>query len=131
MPCRSLSRKALPRKPVASADAHTTTVNVQLMEPHAVSVACLNHWALQCRSSGRRNSSTGRSPSPGRPQNRQRRFSGNKPNKGRGRGREGNSQAEIYSQKARQWPWQRRRKTLQDECTNSYWSFRITTPSQS
>ena len=49
-----------------------------------------NHWAQQCRSSGRRNSSTGRSPSPGRPQNRQRSFSGNKPNKGRGRGRGGN-----------------------------------------
>ena len=45
-----------------------------------------NHWAQQCRSSGRRNSSTGRSPSPGRPQNRQRRSSGNKPPKGRGRG---------------------------------------------
>ena len=29
-----------------------------------------NHWAQQCRSSGRRNSSTGHSPSPGRPQNR-------------------------------------------------------------
>ena len=50
----------------------------------------LNHWAQQCRSSGRRNSSTGHSPSLGRPQNRQRRFSGNKPNKGRGRGRGGN-----------------------------------------
>ena len=49
-----------------------------------------NHWAQQCRSSGRRNSSTGRSPSPGRPQ-RQRCFSGNKPpNKGKGRGRGGN-----------------------------------------
>ena len=43
----------------------------------------LNHWAQQCRSSERRNSSTGRLPS-GRPQNRQRHFSGNKPNKGRG-----------------------------------------------
>ena len=50
----------------------------------------LNHWAQQCRSSGRRNSSTGHSPSPGRPQNRQRCSSGNKPNKGRGRGRGGN-----------------------------------------
>ena len=50
----------------------------------------LNHWAQQCRSSGRRNSSTGRSPSLGRPQNRQRHSSGNKPNKGRGRGRGGN-----------------------------------------
>ena len=45
-----------------------------------------NHWAQQCRSSGRRNSSTGHSPSPGRPQNRQRCSSGNKPPKGRGRG---------------------------------------------
>ena len=52
--------------------------------------ARLNHWAQQCRSFGRRNSSTGCSPSPGRPQNRQRCFSGNKPNKGRGRGRGGN-----------------------------------------
>ena len=50
----------------------------------------LNHWAQQCRSSGRRNSLTGHSPSPGRPQNRQRCFSGNKPNKGRGQGRGGN-----------------------------------------
>ena len=50
-----------------------------------------NHWAQQCRSSGRRNSSTGRSPSPGRPQNRQRRASDNKqPNKGKGQGRGGN-----------------------------------------
>ena len=50
-----------------------------------------NNWAQQCRSSGRRNSSTGRSPSPGRPQNRQRRTSGNKqPNKGKGRGRGAN-----------------------------------------
>ena len=50
-----------------------------------------NHWAQQCRSSGRRNSSTGRSPSSGRPQNRQRRSSGNKPpNKGKGQGRGGN-----------------------------------------
>ena len=39
MPCRSLFRKALPRKPVASVDAHTTMVNAQLMGPHAVSVA--------------------------------------------------------------------------------------------
>ena len=50
----------------------------------------LYHWAQQCRSSGRRNSSTSHSPSLGRPQNRQRRFSSNKPNKGRGRGRGGN-----------------------------------------
>ena len=50
-----------------------------------------NHWAQQCRSSGRRNSSTGRSPSLGRPQNRQRCTSGNKqPNKGKGRGRGAN-----------------------------------------
>ena len=46
----------------------------------------LNHWAQQCRRSGRRNSSTGCSPSLGRPQNRQRQFSGKQPKKGRGRG---------------------------------------------
>ena len=46
----------------------------------------MNHWAQQYRSSGRRNSSTGCSPSLGRPQNRQRWFSSNKPNKGRGCG---------------------------------------------
>ena len=39
MPCRSLFRKALPRKPVASVDAHTAMVIAQLMEPHAASVA--------------------------------------------------------------------------------------------
>ena len=39
MPCRSLFRKALPRKPVARADAHTATVIAQPTEPHAVSVA--------------------------------------------------------------------------------------------
>ena len=39
MPCRSHSRKALPRKPVASVDAHTVTVTAQPMEPHVASVA--------------------------------------------------------------------------------------------
>ena len=39
MPCRSLFRKALPRKPVASADAHTAMVIAQPTGPHAVSVA--------------------------------------------------------------------------------------------
>ena len=92
---------------------------------------CLNHWAQQCRSSERRNSSTGCSPSPGRPQNRQRYFSGNKPNKGRGRGGGGNIKQKSTPRKARQWPWQRRRQTLQDKCPDSYWSFQITTPSQS
>ena len=36
---QSLFRKALPRKPVASADALTAMVTAQLMVPHAVSVA--------------------------------------------------------------------------------------------
>ena len=39
MPCRSLFRKALPRKPVANADTHTTTVTAQLTGPHVASVA--------------------------------------------------------------------------------------------
>ena len=47
---------------------------------------CLNHWAQQCRSSGRRNSLAGYSTSLGRPQNRQRQFSSKQPNKGRGHG---------------------------------------------
>ena len=46
----------------------------------------LNHWVQQCRSSRRRNSSTGHSPSLGRPQNRQRWSSSKQPNKGRGCG---------------------------------------------
>ena len=39
MLCRSLFRKALPRKPVASVDAHTATVIAQPSVLHAVSVA--------------------------------------------------------------------------------------------
>ena len=39
MPCRSLFRKALPGKPVASADAHTAMVIAQPTQPHAASVA--------------------------------------------------------------------------------------------
>ena len=87
----------------------------------------LNHWAQQCKSSGRRNSSTGCSPSLGRPQNRETLQRQQAKQRQRTRKRR-KHQAEIYSQKARQWPWQRRRKTLQDERTDSYWSFRITTP---
>ena len=70
----------------------------------------LNHWAEQCRSSGRRNSSTGHSPSPGRPQNRQ----SNPTKAGMWRW-----QAEIYFQEARPRSWLRR-KDLQDKCLNSY-----------
>ena len=50
---------------------------------------CQNHWAQLCRSFGRRNSSTGHSPSPGRPQ-RQRQFSNKQ--KGRGHGGGGSKQ---------------------------------------
>ena len=35
----SLSRKALPRRPVASVDTHSTTVTAQLTESHVASVA--------------------------------------------------------------------------------------------
>ena len=59
----------------------------------------MNHWDLQCRSSGRRNSSTGRSPSPGRPQNRQRQFSSKQPNKGRGHGGGSGKQRSIPNKK--------------------------------
>ena len=59
----------------------------------------MNHWAQQCRSSGRGNISTGRSPSPGRPQNRQRWFSGKLPNKGRGHGGGGGKQRSTPNKK--------------------------------
>ena len=91
---------------------------------------CLNHWAQQCRSSGRRNSSTGCSPSPGRPQNRQT-LQWQQAKQRQRMWRRRQWQAEIYSQKARWWPWQRRRQALQNEHLNSYWSFQTTTPSQS
>ena len=39
MPCQSPFRKALPRKPVASVDAHTAMVIAQPTGPHAASVA--------------------------------------------------------------------------------------------
>ena len=59
----------------------------------------MNHWAQQCRSSGRRNSSTGRSPSLGRQQNRQRWFSSKQPNKGRGCGGGGGKQRSTSNKK--------------------------------
>ena len=90
MPCRSLFRKALPGKPVASVDAHTAMVIAQLMGPHAASVASQITGLSNVEALGRGTVSTGRSPSPGRPQNRTETLQCNKPNKGRGRGREGN-----------------------------------------
>ena len=41
MLCRSPFRKALPGKPVASADAHTTMGNALPMVPHVASVAVI------------------------------------------------------------------------------------------
>ena len=56
-----------------------------------------NYWAQQCISSRKRNSSTGHSPSPGRPQQiRQKRFSAKQFNKGRGH-REGNKQQQWFT----------------------------------
>ena len=130
MPCRSPFRKALPRRPVASVDGHTATVTAQLMEPHVASVAGQITGLSNVEALGRRNSSSGRSPSPGRPQNRQK-VQWQQAKQRQGTRKRKQRQAEIYSQKARQWPWQRRRQILQDERPNSYWSFRITTPSQS
>ena len=122
---------ALPRKPVANADALTATGNAQLV----VGATCskcghLNHWDQQCRSTGRRNSSTGGSPSPRKAteytktvqqlatQQRQETWRWqaeiSTPNKkpGQGRGRGG--------------------KDLQDKCLNSHWiPSRTSTPSKS
>ena len=118
----------------------------------------LNHWAQQCRSSGRRNSSTGRSSSPGRPQNRQRCFSGNKQNKGRGRGggsnvkqkstpkRPGNGRGRgggkpfktnaltVTGPSGSQHPpqsWWSGRKQNKGVCKYKCWSSKTSTPSQS
>ena len=90
----------------------------------------LNHWAQQCRSSGRRNSSTGRSPSPGRPQNRQRCFSGNKPNKGRGHGG-GSGKQKSTPKRPGSSHGRGGGKPFKTKRLNSYWSSRTTTPSQS
>ena len=90
MPCRSLFRKALPGKPVASMDAHTATVIAQPTEPHAVSVAGQITGPSNVEAPG------GGTVQPVAHHPReghriQRRTSGNKPpNKGKGRGRGGN-----------------------------------------
>ena len=117
----------------------------------------LNHWAQQCRSSGRRNSSTGRSPSLGRPQNRQRQFSGNKPNKGRGcrgggggkqkstpkrpgsgRGRGGGKPFKMNALTVTGLPGPQHPPKVDGlggnetkESKYEYWSFKTSTPSQS
>ena len=91
----------------------------------------MNHWAQQCRSSGRRNSSTGHSLSPGRPQNRQRQFSGNKPNKGRGRGGGGGKQRSTPNKKPGHGHGRGGGKPFKTNAFNSYWPFQTTTPSKS
>ena len=70
--------------------AHSTTCS---------KCGCMNHWAQQCRNSGRRNSSTGHSPSLGRPQNRQRRYSTKQSGKGRGHGGGSGKQKSTPNQK--------------------------------
>ena len=114
----------------------------------------LNHWAQQCKSSGRRNSSTGHSPSPGRPQNRQRWFSSNKPNKGRGCGGGGGKQKSTPKRpgggcgRGGGKPFKMNALTVtglpgpqhppkvdglggnKKVCKYEYWSFKTSTPSQ-
>ena len=50
--CQSPFRKAFPRRPVASVDAHTITVNALPTGSYAVT-GKKNHWAQQCTSSTR------------------------------------------------------------------------------
>ena len=55
-----------------------------------------NHWVQQCRSSGRRHSSSGCTPSPRRPQQqRQRRPSGKQFKQGKGQGRGGSNNSTV------------------------------------
>ena len=85
MPCRSLFRKALPGKPVASVDAHTAMVIAQPTDPHAASVAGQITGPSNVGAPGGGTVQLVAHHPRGRPQNRQRRFSGNKPpNKGKG-----------------------------------------------
>ena len=130
MPCRSLFRKALPRKPVASVDAHTAMVIAQLTGPHAASAAVKITGLSNVEALG--GGTVQPVAHPPRKGPRIDRDASVVTSQTKAEDKEEEEhQAEIYSQKARQWLWQRRRKTLQDERTNSYWSFQITTPSQS
>ena len=83
------TRKALPRKPVASADAHTTTVIAQPTEPHAVSVASQITGLSNVEALGGGTVQPVTHP-PREGHRIDRLFSGNKPNKGKGQGRGGN-----------------------------------------
>ena len=89
MPCRSLFRKALPRKPVASVDAHTAMVIAQPTGPHAASVAVKITGLSNVEALGGGTVQPVAHP-PREGHRTERCFSGNKPNKGRGRGRGGN-----------------------------------------
>ena len=130
MPCRSLFRKAFPRKPVASEDAHTAMVIAQLMGPHAASVASQITGPSNVEALGGETvQPVAHHPREGHRIDRVLQWQQAQQRQGTRKRRK--QQAETHSQKARQWPWQRRRKTLQDKRTDSYWSFRITTPSQS
>ena len=96
MLCQSLFRKTLPCGKCRRSHSHG--------ECPAHGTTCskcgrMNHWAQQCRSSGRRNSSTDHSPSPVRSQNRQRQFSGKQPNKDRGHGGGGGKQRSTPNKK--------------------------------
>ena len=90
MPCRSLFRKALPGKPVASADAHTARVIAQPTEPHAVSVVGqITGLSNVGAPGGGTVQPVAHHPREGHRIDR--RSSGNKPpNKGKGRERGGN-----------------------------------------
>ena len=81
--CQSLFKKALLRRPVASADTHMIMVNALPMGLHAASVA--RRTTRLSNVEGRRHSLSGWSPSLRRSQKqRQQRFSGKLFNRGRG-----------------------------------------------
>ena len=129
MLCRSLFRKAPPRKPVASVDAHTTMGNALLTVLHAASVAV---WIIGLSNVEALGGGTVQLVThPPREGHRIDRDASVITSQTKAGDMRRQWQVEIYSQKTRQRPWQRRRQALQDKRLNRYWSSRTTTPSQS
>ena len=128
MPCRSLFRKALPKKPVASVDAHTATVIAQPTEPHAVSVAGQITGLSNVEAPGGGTvQPVAHHPQEGHRIDRDASVA-TRPAKAK---EEEETTSRDPLPKGQAVAVAEEEENLQDKHTNSYWSFRITTPSQS